>query len=218
MPGRLLGQVAFAVVLVASLAFTWSDATPVVADSGPFVPVSAFIAPVGNFSDQAHFRPPLGPAAPPDAHIPSARPVEILIPSLNVHRPIEAVGLDRRGQLYPPQNAWNGGWFQSGPVPGAPGDAVIEGHAGFPKTPMTFGRLGQLHRGDQIIVLLADGTRQLFLVASIAIWPAGTNPPGMGLPYGVPRLTLVTCTGPFDEHYKTYADRLVLEATYGGQY
>jgi hypothetical protein len=32
----------------------------------------------------------------------------------------------------------------------------------------------------------------------------------------VPRLTLVTCTGPFDDKYKTYKDRLVLEATYAG--
>jgi hypothetical protein len=51
-----------------------------------------------------------------------------------------------------------------------------------------------------------------FLVDSLAIWPAGTASLGMGEPYGQPRLTLITCTGPFDDHDKTYADRLAVEA------
>jgi hypothetical protein len=38
----------------------------------------------------------------------------------------------------------------------------------------------------------------------------------MGEPYGPARLTLITCTGPFDDHYKTYADRLAVEASYAG--
>jgi hypothetical protein len=50
----------------------------------------------------------------------------------------------------------------------------------------------------------------------MSIWPAGSSPPDFGQPYGDPRLTLITCTGPFDAHYKTYADRLVVEASYAG--
>jgi hypothetical protein len=42
------------------------------------------------------------------------------------------------------------------------------------------------------------------------------EPPGMGEPYGPARLTLITCSGPFDDHYKTYADRLAVEASYAG--
>jgi LPXTG-site transpeptidase (sortase) family protein len=150
------------------------------------------------------------------APIPISPPATILIPSLNVHRPVEAVGLDRAGMMYQPENLWNAGWYKGGPTPGAPGDAVIEGHAGYPNAPLLFGKLQQLHPGDKIVVVLADGTRRLFLVASQAIWPAGKTPPGLGEPYGPPRLTLITCTGPFDDHYKTYADRLVVEATYAG--
>jgi LPXTG-site transpeptidase (sortase) family protein len=118
--------------------------------------------------------------------------------------------------MYNTQNLWNAGWYKEGPVPGAPGDAVIEGHAGYPDAPLLFGRLLRLKPGDKIEVVLADGTRQLFLVDSMAVWPAGTSPPRMGEPYGEPRLTLVTCTGPFDDHYKTYADRLAVEAHYAG--
>lgn len=156
------------------------------------------------------------PSPPPEPPIPTARPATILIPSLDVHRPVEPVGVDRTGAMYTTHNLWNAGWYEGGPVPGAPGDAVIEGHAGYPKAPLLFARLRQLHPGDKIIVVLADGSRRLFLVDSLTIWPAGTGPPGMGEPYGTPRLTLITCTGPFDDHYKTYADRLAVEATYAG--
>jgi sortase (surface protein transpeptidase) len=101
-------------------------------------------------------------------------------------------------------------------VPGAPGDSVIEGHAGYPGQPMIFGRLVMLKPGDQIIVVLADRTRQLFLVDSMTTIPVGSAPAGMAEPYGPPRLTLITCTGHFDQHSYSYARRLVLNASYAG--
>lgn len=133
-----------------------------------------------------------------------------------MHRPVEAVGVDPSGRMNTPQNFWNAGWYKGGPVPGAPGDAVIEGHAGYPNGPLVFGRLHLLRPGDRIVVVLADGSRRLFLVDSMAIWPAGTGPPGMGEPYGAPRLTLITCSGPFEDNSKTYYDRLAVEASYAG--
>jgi len=169
-----------------------------------------------GYATGVHVRAPGPPVAPSQAPIPTARPATILIASINVHRPIEAVGVDRSGRLDLPENLWNAGWYKGGPVPGAPGDAVIEGHAGYPKAPLLFARLGQLHQGDSIVVVLADGSRQRFTVDSLKVWPNGTGPPDMGQPYGPARLTLITCTGPFDDHYKTYADRLAVEATYAG--
>ncbi len=152
----------------------------------------------------------------PEPPVPSAPPATILIASLNVHRPVEPVGVDRSGYMYQPANLWNAGWYKNGPVPGAPGDAVIEGHAGYPKAPLLFANLNKLKRGDQIVIVLADGSKQLFLVGSVTVWRPGTAPSDMGQPYGLPRLTLITCTGPFDDHYKTYADRLVVQASYAG--
>jgi len=149
--------------------------------------------------------------------VPTSPPATILISSINVHRPVEQVGTDRSGAMSVPKNLWNAGWYEYGPVPGAPGDAVIDGHAGYPDAPLLFGRLDQLRKGDQIVVVLADGSRRLFLVQSLAIWPARAYPTGLFGTGGPPRLTLITCTGPFDAQYKTYADRLVVEATYAGQ-
>ena len=41
-------------------------------------------------------------------------------------------------------------------------------------------------------------------------------PPGMFEPYGPPRLTLITCDGQFNDTDKTYANRLVVEASFSG--
>lgn len=217
MLGRLLGEVVAAVVLIAALVFTWSDGPPTDDRVDLAIPAPAFTAPVAGYADPAHDRTLVAtPTPPPEPPVPTAPPVMVLIPSINVHRPVEAVGVDSHGAMENTVNLWNAGWYEGGPVPSAPGDAVIEGHAGYPDAPLLFGRLPRLHPGDKIVVVLADGTRRLFLVDSLSVWPAGTGPPGMGEPYGPPRLTLITCTGPFDDHYKTYADRLAVEATYAG--
>jgi LPXTG-site transpeptidase (sortase) family protein len=220
-PAHVLGEIALlASVIALTLAFSSSDGTPGTAANSSTTPQTAFVqAPLMNFRWMA--RAISGTAGitlpPPRTPIPTAAPSTILIPSLNVHRPVEPVGVDKSGAMYQPENLWNAGWYKGGPVPGAPGDSVIEGHAGYPDAPLLFGKLTKLKSGDKIIVVLGDGTQQAFLVQSLGVWRAGTSPAGMGEPYGPPRLTLITCTGPFDDQYKTYADRLIVEATYAGQ-
>src|SRR3984893_9452525 len=103
-----------------------------------------------------------------------------------------------------------------GPVPGAPGDAVMDGHAGYPGQPLIFGRLAKIQPGEPIWVVLADGSKQVFTVSWVQSCPATSVPPPMFEPYGPPRLTLVTCDGQFNSDNKTYASRLVVEASYEG--
>ena len=93
---------------------------------------------------------------------------------------------------------------------------MIEGHSGYPGKPLIFGSLYQLKRGDQIIVVLADKSRRLFIVVSKTTVPQGSAPAGLADPYGPPRLTLITCTGYFDKNAYTYTSRLVLDARYVG--
>jgi hypothetical protein len=155
-------------------------------------------------------------APPPQVQAPTAPPVQILIPVLDVHRAVEAVGIGRSGVIDVPVNSWNAGWYSGGPVPGAPGDSVIEGHAGYPGQPMIFGKLATLKPGAQVVVVLSDGSRQLFLVNSMTSVPVGTAPPGFAEPYGPPRLTLITCNGYFDSATYTYSSRLAVELTYAG--
>jgi LPXTG-site transpeptidase (sortase) family protein len=221
---RALGEVALALVLLASLTFAPRDGAPTDRQPGPVVryqasridqPSVGLTRPgLQNLAGLASLS---GQSVTAKALIPTAPPVQLLIPVLNVHRPVEPVGVSRYGVMNLPSNGWNAGWYRGGPVPGAPGDAVIEGHAGYPDQPMLFGKLGSLRRGDQIIVVLADKSRRLFEVVSMTSVAVGVAPPGMGDANGSPRLTLVTCTGSFDANTFSYSQRLVVQASYVGR-
>jgi hypothetical protein len=222
---QVLGEVALAAMLLAALAFAPRDGVPV--DDNFVWPADSRLAAatveqpsfgltllgVSSLSDRARAA---GVAFSNQALVPTAAPTLLLIPSLRVHRPVEGVGVDRWGMMDLPVNGWNAGWYKSGPTPGAPGDAVIEGHAGYPDQPMLFGKLATLQPGDKVVVVLGDGTQRLFIVQSMSVLPIGKAPAGMGEPYGPPRLTLITCTGHFDQDQKFYANRLVVEASYAG--
>jgi hypothetical protein len=221
---RVLGEIALALVLLAALAFAPRDTASTAADSSA-VPVVRYQAIPVEQPSVGLSLPGLrklaslagaSAAAITNAAIPTAPPAQLLIPSLNVHRPVEAVGVNRYGVMNLPVNGWNAGWYKGGPVPGAPGDAVIEGHAGYPDQPMLFGKLANLRPGDQIVVVLADGSRRLFVVVSQRSFPANATPPGMAQAYGPPRLTLITCSGSFDATNFSYSRRLVVELSYAG--
>jgi hypothetical protein len=218
---KLVGEAMLAALLAFTLVFSWRDAVP--ADNYVFAigsPTSSAQAPENGLRlgrpAQVSSSHSVAFAPVPQAQIPTAPPVQILIPDLNVHRAVEAVGVGRSGVIDVPVNAWNAGWYSGGPVPGAPGDSVIEGHAGYPGQPMIFGKLATLRTGAQVVVVLSDGSRQLFLVGSMSSVPVGAAPPGFAEPYGPPRLTLITCNGYFDSNSYTYSSRLVVELTYAG--
>lgn len=219
-PSQLVGQVALAVMLTATLVFTPRDGLPVDASVDASVPSLSGIAAIPVSGNNLSGKPITAPRPPVVAPAPDpqalAPPVQLLIPVLDVHRAVEKVGVDQYGALNLPVNAWNGGWYEWGPVPGAPGDAVIEGHAGYPGKPMMFGKLDTLGKGDRIVVVLSDGSRRLFVVVSMRTVPAGSAPSGLGAFSGAARLTLITCTGHFDKKNYYYSERLLVETRYAG--
>jgi hypothetical protein len=212
----LLGQVSLAMLLAATVSSAWRDGFPTDQLADLVAPPPAAVA------DKEVAGPPQkGSKVPvitraPQPQAPTAAPVQLLIPLLDVHRAVEKVGVDYLGVMQLPVNSWNAAWYQWGPVPGAPGDAVIEGHAGYPGKPMIFGKLATLRPGDRIVVVLADGTHRLFLIVSMRSVAAGSAPPGLAAFSGAPRLTLVTCTGHFDKKNYWYSERLLVEARYAG--
>jgi hypothetical protein len=224
----LLGEVVLGVLLVCTLALSPRDGVPGDTNDSavwpqPGVRLQAarvdqplFGLTLPGLSKLSAVAKASGLAVSSNALIPTSPPVQLLIPALNVHRAVEGVGVNRFGVMDLPVNGWNAGWYKAGPVPGAPCDAVIEGHAGYPDQPMLFGKLATLRLGAQIIVVHSDGTKRLFEVVSMSSVLAGTAPPGLAQPYGEPRLTLVTCTGHFDANNKYYSQRLMVEARYVG--
>ncbi len=216
---RLLGEVVLGVLLLVTAASSWRDGIPTDGLANLPAPVASTDVSGGSLTGTTHLRPNLPVVEPESSPLPRgpvSPPVQLLIPLLDVHRTVEKVVSDQFGTLNLPVNAWNAGWYAWGPVPGARGDAVIEGHAGSPGHPLLFGKLATLKPGDQIIVVHADGTRRLFLVVSMTTVPADSLPSGLAEPAGPPRLTLVTCTGHFDKKNFWYSDRLLLEARYAG--
>jgi len=222
---RLVGEVVLGVLLLAALAFTPRDAVPTSSSDdliGPGVHFSVAPGEQPSFglglglSSASGWATTSGVVVSARALIPTAPPAQLLIPLLRVHRAVEAVGTNRSGVMNLPINGWNAGWYRGGPIPGAPGDAVIEGHAGYPDQPMIFGKLSTLRPGDQIVVVLGDKSQRLFTVVSQASVPVGSTPVDFASPYGPPRLTLVTCSGDFDAASHSYARRLVVQANYSG--
>jgi Sortase domain len=220
---RLVGEIVLVALLGVTVASTWRDGIPTDGLVDLVAPPRDGIAALDVSGNSLSGKPPWGPILPVVTPAPSplpqgpiSPPVQLLIPFLDIHRAVEKVGVDQSGVLNLPVNAWNAGWFKWGPVPGAPGDAVIEGHSGYPGKPLIFGKLATLRPADKIIVVLADGSRRLFVVVSMRSVPAGSYPSGLADPYGPPRLTLVTCTGHFDKKTFWSSERLLLEARYAG--
>lgn len=224
---QALGEVVLAALLLVALASTPRDARPSASSDDSIGPSVRFqVTPqeqpslgltLPGLQGLAELAKAGGQAVSSKALIPTAPPVQLLIPTLNVHRDVEGVGVNRSTRVMNlPVNAWNAGWYNGSPIPGAPGDAVIEGHAGYPGQPMIFGRLSELRAGDQIVVVLADKSRRLFLVVSMSSVPVGVTPAGMAEIGGPPRLTLITCTGSFDATTFSYSRRLVVELSYAG--
>jgi sortase (surface protein transpeptidase) len=148
----------------------------------------------------------------PSASSPNG-PTTISIPSIGVKAPIVAVGLQADGAMQLP-DAGEVGWYRLGPVPGAPGPAVLIGHLDDRTGPAVFYRLRELRPGDEILVGERGGGTRRFLVGRLErhpktalpvnrIWTTATRP----------LLRLITCGGSFDRATGHYRDNLIVYAS-----
>ncbi|MBE8518969.1 class F sortase [Amycolatopsis sp. H6(2020)] len=142
--------------------------------------------------------PAIAPAAdrPPVAGAP---PVAVLIPSLGL-TPARLVALGHvDGRREQPGTALGVGWFADGPVPGAPGVAVLSAHASFGYSAGAFARLGKLSPGAVITVRDTRGQEARFTVRRTAVFPAGAPDGALVAPEGPgPELRLITSDGTYD--------------------
>ncbi|HET9780836.1 MAG TPA: class F sortase [Candidatus Dormibacteraeota bacterium] len=136
----------------------------------------------------------------------------VVISRIGLDAPIEPVGRDSQGAMQSPSSLDTVGWFDSGPKPGQPGDAVLDGHFGLPAVPAVFRNLRALHPGDTIHVSWPDGRGADFRVSSTSTVPAGDQPPGLFASSGPARLSLITCAGAWDQSHRTYTERLIITA------
>src|ERR1700742_2603925 len=149
----------------------------------------------------------------------TSTPMTIVIPAIGVNAPVTRLDLNTDGTIQvPPLNNHNlAGWYDRSVTPGAKGTSVILGHVDDYAGPSVFYNIKNLHKGEAVDIVRADGTTAVFSVdgvqkATKINFP--TNDVYGNVPY--PALRLVTCGGPFDAKTGEYLDSIVVYAHLAG--
>jgi hypothetical protein len=153
------------------------------------------------------------PAAPaPVQQIPA--PVRLVLPAAGLDAPIDQVGVRDDGQMAIPENVDRVGWYRFGPAPGQPGSAVLAGHVDDDQQGLgVLARLRTAEPGDEVRVTDADGTTTRWrVVARETITKEVLPLAELFRRDGPPRLTLITCGGPFLPEFGSYRDNVVVVA------
>jgi LPXTG-site transpeptidase (sortase) family protein len=139
-------------------------------------------------------------------------PVRLVISRIGVNAKIEARGLDAGRNMLTPKDFHDVAWYNLGPVPGEPGNALLNGHVDWWTGSAVFTRLSELRAGDKLTVVRADGTRLTFKVTGRRIVTAGARVASLFAPSKVASLTLITCTGAWDASILSATHRLLVSA------
>jgi sortase (surface protein transpeptidase) len=143
------------------------------------------------------------------------RPTRVRVPKIEADSSLLAVAVDSAGQIAVPtaSKPMQAAWFRLSPVPGAVGPAIILGHVDGDEQEGIFAKLGQLVKGDEIIVDRSDGQVLKFVVSRETQIPKEQFP--TDAVYGKtdkPELRLITCGGVFDHAAHSYKDNVVVYA------
>ena len=129
----------------------------------------------------------------------AANPTRLVIPTIGLNASVESLGVLANGDLATPRKRpWaDVGWYASGPLPGEPGSAVIDGHLDRPGGfPAVFWRLRDLQVGNAVLVMDAKGKTILFRVTRVALYPPQDAPlREIFEKNGGTYLNLITCAG-----------------------
>jgi len=142
-------------------------------------------------------------------------PTRLLIPRINVDAAVEARGLDSNRNMDIPKNFRDVAWYRLGPAPGQPGNALINGHVNWWTGDAVFTRLAQVHAGDEITVVRADGGTVHFKVTGKTVVDANARIASLFEPGSVATLTLITCTGVWNPLTRSNTQRLLVSAVLG---
>jgi LPXTG-site transpeptidase (sortase) family protein len=165
---------------------------------------------------------PLAASAPaPEANLAAAPapklaadpyPVRLVISKIGVDANIEARGLDASRTMLTPKDYRDVAWYNLGPAPGQPGNALLNGHVDWWTGAAVFTRLSQLRPGDMVAIIRGDGTRLTFKVTARRIVTAGARVTSLFAPSKVASLTLITCSGAWDPSILSDTHRLLVSA------
>ncbi|MBV8528743.1 MAG: class F sortase [Candidatus Dormibacteraeota bacterium] len=139
-------------------------------------------------------------------------PVWLSIPALHIQAPVEQKALTPAGDVDVPSGPNSVAWYDHGPIPGQPGNAVISGHLDTPSGGAIFSSLDHARPGDSIAVTLADGRAIQFRVTTLTYYPYNAELAMLFATAGPSHLSLITCAGSWDGGRHTYRQRLIVYA------
>ncbi len=141
-------------------------------------------------------------------------PTTLRIPDLGLTADFtNPLGLQSNQEVEVPAEYETVGWYKHSPVPGELGPAVILGHVDSLDGPAVFYALGQLDKGDDIVIGLSDGSEATFKVTGSEKYEQSSFP--TSLVYGDidhAGLRLVTCSGWYDSDTSRYSHNRVVFA------
>ncbi|WCN82689.1 class F sortase [Micromonospora sp. LH3U1] len=172
-----------------------STATPPSSGGDPAVPVTA-----GELPADAKIVPPVG----------------LVIPEIGVTATVNPVGINERtNEFEVPPSVDQIGWYRYGPgLEADAGSVVIAGHVDSAKQGKgAFFRLRELDQGDTLTATGSDGEARRYRVVAREEYAKTKIPLDRYFARdGKPRLTLITCGGPFDAKARKYRDNIVVTA------
>jgi LPXTG-site transpeptidase (sortase) family protein len=138
----------------------------------------------------------------------------LIVPSLDIDAPIVTLGVDATGTMEAPDTPTDVAWYDFSARPGEVGNVVLAGHLDFINYgPAVFYHLKDARPGDQIELVLVDGTIARYRVVNVTAYDDATAPVQEIVgPTDTEVVTLITCGGSFDEVSREYDKRVVLRA------
>jgi len=141
-------------------------------------------------------------------------PSSIRIDALKIKGPVDAVGINKRGEVDVPTNIKRSGWWKDGAAPTDDhGTTLIGGHIDSAAAgPGIFNKLSSAKRGQRIVVTLTTGKHVTYKITRVRTVAKSKLPDWLFRRTGDRRLALVSCGGPFNFATGHYRDNVVVTA------
>lgn len=149
--------------------------------------------------------------------VPSDHPRQLIIERLGIDANILPMGVTKDNAMEAPLSAWDVGWYTKSALPGSNnGSLVIDGHVNDTLgKPGIFASIATLQSGDVITVERGDLQRISYTVSSVNQQPfadVDMNELAKAPSSANEGVTLITCSGTYDQSRQTYTDRTIVRA------
>jgi LPXTG-site transpeptidase (sortase) family protein len=158
-----------------------------------------------------------GPSPTPSSQFAPGADADIArlrIPAVGIDAPVVTRGTNAAGVMQTPDNAVDTAWYDFTARPGFDGNAVFSGHVDYVKVgKAVFWTLKDLKPDDEIQVQLEDGTIYTYKVSFLKQYDAASAPIEE-IVGSTPQqsVTLITCSGTFNNVTRQYDKRLIVRA------